>query len=150
MSEEKKVPQVKFNKFNVYVVVGGVMGSPGLPAALGPKGIQLKAFVDEFNKTAKTLGLKQGSKVSANVAYQKGGRFQIIKVKSSSVSQIIKEKADLKTASQKPGINIVGSLSMKDAMEIANQKMADMNAASVESALKTVIGTAKSMGINII
>lgn len=150
MSEAKKTSQVKFNKFNVYVVVGGVMGSPGLPAALGPKGIQLKMFVEEFNKMAKSLGLKSGLTVSANVAYQKGGKFYIVKIKLPSVSQMIKEKAAIKTASQKPGISIIGELSTYDAKEIANQKMIDMNAFSIENALQTVIGTAKSMGVNII
>jgi large subunit ribosomal protein L11 len=148
MSEAKKNPQPTLNKFNVYVVVGAAMGASNLPPVLGPKGINLKLFVDEFNKVSK--GLKSGIKVSANVAYQKGGKFSILKLKSISVPLMIKDKISLKAGSQKPGINIVAEMSMKDAEEIAAEKMVDMNAFSKESALKTVIGTARSMGVKIV
>ena len=147
MSEEKKT-SVNFNRFNIYVIVGSVMGSPNFSQSLGPKGIPQKLFSDECNKILKTY--KPGMKVSLNVAYQKGGKFQILKIKSLSVPLLIKEKINLKTGSAKPGINILAEMSMKQAREIAEQKMNETTAFTLEGALKTVIGTARSMGVKVI
>ena len=70
-------------------------------------------------------------------------------VKSPPASHFIREAAKLKSGSQEPGRNIVGSITKKQVEEIAKKKMADLNAHDIEQASKIIAGSARSMGIEV-
>ncbi|MGA1113195.1 MAG: 50S ribosomal protein L11, partial [Candidatus Pelagibacter sp.] len=71
------------------------------------------------------------------------------KIKSPPASYFIKEAAKLKGGSKEPGRNIVASITRKQVEEIANQKMADLNALDLDQAVKIISGSARSMGIEV-
>ena len=71
------------------------------------------------------------------------------KIKSPPASFFIKEAVKLKGGSKEPGRNIVATISKKQLEEIANQKMADLNAHNLDEAIKIIAGSARSMGIEV-
>ena len=93
--------------------------------------------------------IQKGNIIPAVITVYEDRSFTFI-TKLPPVSAIIKKTLGLKIASQKPGRETAGSLTMDQARDIAAQKLADLNTDSLDSALKTVMGTARSMGIKVI
>ena len=131
----------------VKLQIKGGQANPAPPVgpALGQRGINIMEFCKAFNEKTKSF---MGKPVPVVITVYKDKKFDFI-IKSPPASHFIKEAAKLKGGSQEPGRIIVGSITKKQAEEIAQEKMKDLNAHSVEEAVKIISGSARSMGIEI-
>jgi large subunit ribosomal protein L11 len=129
---------------------GKASPAPPVGPALGPHGINIMAFCKEFN--AKTQGSDMIIPVVLTVYNDRS--FSML-LKTPPVSVLLKKAAGLSTAkkpgsgSKEPNKNKVGKVTEKQVREIATQKIGDMNCTDIESAVRTVRGTARSMGIDV-
>jgi large subunit ribosomal protein L11 len=129
---------------------GKASPAPPVGPALGPHGINIMAFCKEFN--AKTQGSDMIIPVVLTV-YSDRSFSMVLKTPPTSV--LLKKAAGLPTGkkpgsgSKEPNKNKVGKVTMKQVRELAQQKMGDMNCTDIESAVRTVMGTARSMGIDV-
>ena len=140
MAEKEVERQIKLQ-------IEAAKASPAPPVgpALGSAGINIMQFVKEFNdRTAKQAGFI----IPVVITVYKDKTFEFI-TKVPPVAVLIKKALGLKSASGKPNKEKVGKLTMEQVKAIAEQKMPDLNAASLEAAMSMVIGTAKSMGITV-
>ena len=136
------------------VKAGQANPSPPVGPALGQRGINIMEFVKAFN--AKTADLELGAPTPVIITYYQDKSFTM-EIKTSPASYFIKKAAGLKPvgkrnrpkASVKPGKEIAGSVTLAQVREIAQAKMKDLNAVSIEGAMQTIIGSAKSMGIEV-
>ena len=131
----------------VKLLIKGGQANPAPPVgpALGQRGINIMEFCKAFNEKTKSL---IGKPVPVVITVYKDKKFDCI-IKSPTVTHFIKEAAKLKGGSQEPGRVIVGSITKKQAEKIAQEKMNDLNAHSVEEAVKIISGSARSMGIEV-
>ena len=125
---------------------GEATPAPPVGPALGQHGLPIMDFVKAYNDKTRD---QKGNIIPAVITVYEDRSFTFI-TKLPPVSAIIKKTLGLKIASQKPGRETAGSLTMDQARDIAAQKLADLNTDSLDSALKTVMGTARSMGIKVI
>ena len=119
--------------------------TPGPPvgSSLGPHGINIAAFTKEFNdRTAKQAGLI----IPVVITIYQDRTFDFV-LKTPPAAVLIKKACGLESGSGTPNKTKVGKISMAQIREIAETKMPDLNASSVEQAMTMVIGTAKSMGV---
>ncbi len=136
------------------VKAGQANPSPPVGPALGQRGINIMEFCKAFN--AKTADMEPGSPIPTVITYYQDKSFTI-DTKSPPASFLIKKAAGLKPvgkrnrpkASVKPGKEVAGSVSLAQVRQIAEAKMADLNATSIEGAMKIIMGSAKSMGIEV-
>ena len=136
---DKKVTHV----IKLQIEAGKANPAPPVGPALGPSGINIMQFCKEFNeKTAKDAGTI--FPVVLTVYQDKS--FEFI-TKTPPAPVLLKKAANLQKASGKPHKEKVGKVTMAQVEEIAKLKMADLNAASLESAVSMIKGTARSMGI---
>ena len=119
--------------------------APPVGPALGQRGVNIMEFCKAFNDKTKSMA---GKPVPVEITVYKDKKFDFI-IKSPPASHFIKEAAKLKGGSQEPGRVIVGSITKKQAAKIAEEKMKDLNAHSVEEATKIICGSARSMGIEV-
>ncbi len=122
--------------------------TPGPPvgSTLGPHGINIPGFTKEFNaKTAAQAGLI----IPVVITIYADRSFTFI-LKTPPAAVLIKKALALKSGSDKPNRNKVGKITKAQLEEIATLKMPDLNAASLETAISMVAGTARSMGVEII
>ena len=127
------------------IQAGQANPAPPVGPALGQRGINIMEFCKAFNEKTKSL---MGKPVPVVITVYKDKKFDFI-IKSPTASHFIKEAAKLKGGSQEPGRVIVGSITKKQAEKIAQEKMKDLNAHSVEEAVKIISGSARSMGIEV-
>lgn len=136
---EKKITHV----VKLQIEAGKANPAPPVGPALGPTGINIMQFCKDFNeKTAKEAGMILP--VVLTVYADKS--FEYI-MKTPPASILIKKAAGLAKASGKPHKEKVGKITKAQVEEIAKTKMVDLNAASLESAMSMVAGTARSMGV---
>lgn len=124
---------------------GAANPSPPVGPALGAAGVNIMEFCKQFN--ARTQD-KQGKVLPVDITVYKDKSFDFI-VKTTPASVQLLEAAKLKKGSGEPLTNRVGSVTWDDVKAIAEDKMPDLNAFTIESAMKLVAGTARSMGIRI-
>lgn len=127
------------------IPAGKATPAPPVGPALGPTGINIMSFCKEFNeKTAAQAGLIIPVELSV---YQDRSFSFVLKTPPASV--LLKKAAGLDKASGEPNKNKVGKVTKKDLQEIAEIKKTDLNADTIESAMKMIEGTARSMGITV-
>lgn len=124
---------------------GAANPSPPVGPALGAKGLNIMEFCKQFNGRTQDHA---GKLLPVIITVYSDKSFDFI-VKSPPVAVQILEKAKLQKGSPEPNVQKVGSLTWDSVKEIAEAKMKDLNAFTVESAMKMVAGTARSMGITI-
>ncbi len=125
--------------------VKGGQANPAPPVgpALGAKGVNIMEFCKRFNAQTQD---KPGQVVPVVITVFKDKSFSFV-IKTSPAAVQLLQKAKLKSGSAVPNRDKVGSVSWDDVREIAQDKMADLNAFSIESAMKMIAGTARSMGL---
>ena len=128
------------------VPAGQANPSPPVGPALGQHGLNIMDFCKAFN--AETQSTEQGLPVPVVITVYKDKKFDFI-IKSPPASHFIREAAKLKSGSKEPGRVVAGSITLKQAEEIAKQKMKDLNAFDLKEATKIICGSARSMGIEV-
>ena len=124
---------------------GAANPSPPVGPALGSKGINIMEFCKQFNARTQDKG---GKVLPVVITYDTDKSFDFI-VKTPPVAIQLKEAAKLKSGSAQPNRTKVGSVNWEQVKEIATDKMPDLNCFTVESAMRMVAGTARSMGITV-
>ena len=120
--------------------------APPVGTALGPQGVNIMDFCKSFNaRTAKDAGL-----IIPVVVTVYSDRSYTFITKTPPASNLLKKAAKVEKGSGVPNKNRVGKVTMQQVEEIAKLKLQDLNAADLEAAKKTVAGTARSMGIEVI
>jgi len=117
--------------------------SPPVGPALGAKGVNIMDFCKQFNARTQE---QQGKVLPVVITVYKDKSFDFI-IKTPPAPVLLLEKAKLKSGSPEPNRNKVGSVTWDDVRDIAEIKMVDLNAFKIESAMKMVAGTARSMGL---
>jgi large subunit ribosomal protein L11 len=128
------------------VPAGAANPSPPIGPALGQRGLNIMEFCKAFN--AQTQKIEKGTPIPVVItAYQ--DRSFTFEMKTPPVSYYIKKAAKLESGSKTPGRDKAGAVSKAQVREIAEQKMKDLNTDNVESAMRMVEGSARSMGIEV-
>ena len=139
MAEKKEENKV----IKLQIPAGKATPAPPVGPALGAAGVNIMAFVKEFNdRTANQPGMI----IPVVITVHKDKSFEFI-TKVPPVAVLIKKAAKIEKASGKPNKEKVATITKAQVKEIAEQKMPDLNAASLEAAMSMVAGTARSMGV---
>ena len=126
------------------VPAGAANPSPPIGPALGQRGLNIMQFCKDFN--AKTSQMEKGQPTPVVITIYQDKSFTF-EMKTPPVSYFIKKAAKLESGSKTPGRDVAGSVTKEQVKEIAQQKMKDLNCESIESAMRMVEGSARSMGI---
>ncbi len=125
------------------IPAGKASPAPPVGPALGPHGINIMAFVKEFNeRTAKEAGMI----IPVVMTVYSDKSFTFI-TKTPPVAVLLKKAAKIESGSATPNRDKVAKVSKEAVRQIAEQKMVDLNANTIEAAMSMVAGTARSMGI---
>ncbi|TAE39304.1 MAG: 50S ribosomal protein L11 [Runella slithyformis] len=119
--------------------------SPPIGPALGSKGLNIMEFCKQFNARSQE---KMGMILPVLITYYKDKSFDFV-IKTPPAAILLKEASKVKLGSAEPNRKKVGSVSWEQVQQIAETKMPDLNCFTVESAMKMVAGTARSMGITV-
>jgi large subunit ribosomal protein L11 len=128
------------------VPAGAANPSPPVGPALGQRGINIMEFCKAFN--AKTQELEKNAPCPTVITYYADKSFSM-EIKTPPASYFIKKAAKLDSGSKTPGRTVAGSITGKQVREIAEAKMKDLNATSIEGAMLIIAGSARSMGIEV-
>ena len=125
---------------------GKASPAPPIGPALGQHGVNIMAFVKEYNERTSS---QQGNIIPVELSVYEDRSFSFI-TKTSPATALLKKAAGIDKGSSEPNKNKVGKVSIDKVREIAEIKMPDLNAADIDGAVKIVSGTARSMGIEIV
>jgi large subunit ribosomal protein L11 len=138
----KKISKV----VKLQVAAGKATPAPPVGPALGQAGVNIMAFVKDFNdRTAKQVGLI----IPVEITVFEDRSFTFI-CKTPPAAVLLKKAAGLEKASGEPNKNKVGKVTKAQVKEIAETKMPDLNANTVDAAMRLIEGTARSMGIEVV
>ena len=138
---KKVIAQIK-----LHVPAGQANPAPPVGPALGQHGVNIMQFCKSFNEQTKD---KDGIILPVVISVYEDKKFDFI-IKTPPCSVLIKRAANLAKASGLAGKEKIGTVTMKQVEEIAKQKLGDLNTTDLEIAKKTVMGTARSMGIEVV
>ena len=144
----------KVGSMKLQVPAGKANPSPPVGPALGQRGINIMEFCKAFN--AKTADMEEGAPCPTVITYYQDKSFTM-DIKTPPASYYLKKAAGLKPqgkrnrprGGEKPGHDTVGTVTTRQLREIAESKMKDLNANDVEQAMKIILGSASSMGIEV-
>src|SRR3982075_2714312 len=122
---------------------GAANPSPPIGPALGQRGLNIMCFCKDFN--AQSQKMEKGTPIPVVITTYADRSFTF-EMKTPPVSYFIKKAAKLESGSKTPGRDVAGSITPAQVREIAQQKMKDLNCDTIESAMRTVEGSARSMG----
>ena len=128
------------------VPAGKANPSPPIGPALGQRGLNIMEFCKAFN--AQTQGMEPGLPIPTVITAYADKSFTFI-MKTPPATILIKKAVGIQSGSARPNLDKVGTLTRAQAEEIAKTKEPDLTAADLDAAVRTVAGTARSMGINV-
>ncbi|QXK92168.1 50S ribosomal protein L11 [Neoehrlichia mikurensis] len=136
------------SKINLMIQAGKASPGPKIASVLGPRGISMPKFCKEFNEVTSGDGNQYsiGDMVTAKICIYADKTYKFT-ITDSPVSFLLKKAAAVEKGSADPGKNNVGKVKISEIVKIAERKMVDMNADTLEAAINMVKGTAHSMGI---
>jgi len=130
----------------LHVPAGAANPSPPIGPALGQAGLNIMEFCKAFN--AETQGMEKGMPIPTVITVYGDRSFSFI-TKTPPASYFLKKAARVEKASGEPGREVAGSVTMAQVREIAEKKMADLNANDLDAAAKMIAGSARSMGLEV-
>jgi len=125
---------------------GGATPAPPVGSALGPHGVNMMEFCKQFNAQSAS---RKGESVPVAITIYKDKSFTFV-LKTSPTSELIRKKINLKKGSSRPHDTKVGKITWTEISEIAQIKMPDLNTRDMDQAKKSVAGTARSMGVDVV
>lgn len=129
----------------IQIEAGKASPTPPIGPSLAPHGINLMAFCKEYN--ARTANMV-GNIIPAEITVFSDNSFTFV-LRTPPTAQLIRKAAGIEKGSGVPNRNKVGKITKAQVREIAEQKMRDLNAIDIEGAMQQVMGTARSMGVEI-
>jgi large subunit ribosomal protein L11 len=129
----------------IQLPAGAATPAPPVGTALGPHGVNIMDFVKQYNAATEA---QRGSTIPAKISVYDDRSFTFT-TGTPPTSELIKKAAGISKGSDKPRGGNAGSITAAQARQIAEAKLADLNATTVEAAAKTIAGTARSMGISV-
>ena len=139
--KEKPVAQIKLQ-----IPAGSANPAPPVGPALGQHGVNIMQFCKAFNDATKG---KEGLILPVVINVYEDRSFDFV-IKSPPASVLLKRAANLAKASSQAGKEIIAQVTKKQVIEIAKQKLADLNTSDLEKAIKIIEGTARSCGIKVV
>jgi large subunit ribosomal protein L11 len=128
------------------VPAGQANPSPPIGPALGQRGVNIMEFCKQFN--AQTQKMEQGMPIPVNITVYTDRSFSFL-MKTPPASYFLKKAAKINAGSKAPGRDVAGMVTMEQVREIAEAKMADLNAFDLDAAAKMIAGSARSMGLQV-
>ena len=128
------------------VPAGAANPSPPVGPALGQHGVNIMEFCKAFN--AKTQGVEKGMPIPVVITVYGDRSFTFI-TKTPPASVLLMKAAGIKKGSGVPNVDKVGSVTREQLEEVANAKMPDLTASDMDAAVRTIAGSARSMGLNV-
>ncbi|MDR1254217.1 MAG: 50S ribosomal protein L11 [Oscillospiraceae bacterium] len=141
MAQNKKVKQV----IRLQLEAGKATPAPPVGTSLGPTGINIGMVCKEYNDLTKA---KAGMVIPVEITVYEDRSYSLV-LKTPPAAALIRKAANIEKGSGKPNASKVGSITREQIKEIAEIKLPDLNAASLEAAMSMVEGSAKSMGVEI-
>jgi len=129
------------------VPAGKANPSPPIGPALGQQGVNIMEFCKQFN--ARTQKMEPGMPIPVVITVFQDRSFSFV-TKTPPVSYFLKKAAGVEAGAKRVGTQIVGKVTKQQVKEIAEQKMPDLNCDTVESAMAQVVGSARSMGLQVV
>ena len=130
----------------IQIQAGKANPAPPVGTALGPHGINLMGFCKEYNAKTSTM---VGQIIPVEVTVYQDGSFALL-LKTPPATDLLKKAAGVNKGSSVPNVEKVGKVTRAQLQEIAEIKMADLNANDVDAAIKIIAGTARSMGLTVV
>jgi large subunit ribosomal protein L11 len=132
-------------KIGLQLQAGKATPAPPVGPALGPYSLNIMAFCKEYNERTQS---QAGMVIPVEITVYEDRTFTFV-TKTPPASFLIKRALGIESGSAVPNRNKVGKISQKQLREIAETKMADLNANDVEMAMRIIAGTARSMGVEV-
>jgi large subunit ribosomal protein L11 len=129
------------------VPAGNATPSPPIGPALGQRGLNIMEFCKTFN--ARTQEMEKGMPIPVTITIF-GDKSFVFDMKQPPVSFLLKKAARIQKGGQNPGKSVAGRVTNAQIREIAEKKMVDLNATTVEAAMQMVRGSARSMGVDVV
>jgi large subunit ribosomal protein L11 len=145
MAPVKKGKEIK-NNLTLQIQAAVATPAPPLGPILGQNGISIQEFVNEFNQKTQS---KAGDVLPVKVVVFKDGSYKMT-IKEPTVAGMLKKAANIQKGSANAKKDKVGKVNSAKVKEIAERKMTDLNTPSIDSAIKIVEGTARSLGIEVV
>ena len=129
------------------VPAGSATPSPPIGPALGQRGLNIMEFCKAFN--AKTKDMEPDTPIPVKITVYSDRSFTF-EMRSPPATYFLKKAAKINSGSKEPGRSSVGTVTMAQIREIAKEKMKDLNTDDIEQAAKTIAGSARSMGLQVV
>ena len=133
-------------KVKLMITAGQANPAPPIGPALGQHGVNIMEFCKQFNAQTQQFA---GELRPVEITIYKDRSFSFT-IKQPPVSYLILKYAKLEKGSKEPGKQVAGKIRMDDIRKIAEQKLSESNSDNLEAMIKTVIGSAKSMGVQVV
>lgn len=131
-------------KIKLSIQAGKANPAPPVGSTLGPQGINLMQFCKEFNKATESMN----GAIPVEVSIYNDRSFEFV-IKTQAVPDLVKQAANITAGAKDPLRTKVGKITKAQVREIAEKKMVDLNAFTIEAGMSMVEGTCKSMGVTV-
>ena len=132
---------------NLQVPAGQANPSPPIGPALGQRGLSIMEFCKQFN--AKSKDLEQGAPIPVKITVYSDRSFTF-EMRTPPASFLLRKAAKINGGSKEPGRVSAGTVTMDQGREVAKLKMKDLNTEDLDAAMKTIAGSARSMGLQVV